>query len=498
MTVKILLLSFLIFLSAFSVKAQDCGRSFEELSVNCIQANQAMFTKLEKREEKRTKALETAIQNNLEGNIIKKAEIAKDLVFPFTEQSLKENKDKIFFFRSSTGYLGKFIIRTITMSANQCSMYIDSVVYTPRNNDIVKNVTMGIESNAGSWSVDRVSLDEVGTDFVLKREHGICVLKRVNAHAFAYKKFLQEEDEGEVILVYFGLFLIGLAVFLVARTVFQDDERYKAKEKLEDAEVEEKRDTPNDIVLKYSRPFFKRYFTPVINGMKYRRKIKEKYKRTLASSGMNKFLTPEDFYAFKVFLIIGFPIVYLGLRTFLEVEEDWPLSVTPLVSLFGFFYPDIWIKGKIAQRQKEITLSMPFIVDMLALSVEAGLDFVAAMQRVIEKAPPSPLVDEFETMIKETKIGLSRAEALRQLSWRVDTLPVSSFCATLISADAVGADIAPILKTLAGEIRQKRSSLAEQEGAKAATKMLLPMIFITLPAVLLIIAAPMALKLMNN
>ena len=101
-------------------------------------------------------------------------------------------------------------------------------------------------------------------------------------------------------------------------------------------------------------------------------------------------------------------------------------------------------------------------------------------------------------MIKETKIGLSRAEALRQLSWRVDTLPVASFCATLISADAVGADIAPILKTLAKEIRQKRSSMAEQEGAKAATKILLPMIFITLPAVLLIIAAPMVMKLMGG
>ena len=503
------LYALLIIFPVLSANAQECGRSFEEVPVSCIQNLSGNFEKLEKREQKRIETLERALEENKEGNVIKLAEIEKDLIFMFDrdiEKTRKEYEDKIFLFQSATGLYGKLIIKSISKTVGStkeetkstCSMFINSVVFGPKGSEIVKNVTLSIESIAGAWSVDRVSLDENGTDFVLRREHGLCVFKRVNAYAFPYKKFIQEEEEGKVILLYFGLFLIGLSIFLVARTIFQDDERYKAKEKLEDAEVDEKRETPNDVVLKYSRPFFKRYFTPVIMGMKGRRKIKEKYKRTLASSGMNKFLSPEDFYAFKLFLIIGFPIVYLGLRSFLEVEEDWPLSLTPVISIAGFFYPDVWIKGKIAQRQKEITLSMPFIVDMLALSVEAGLDFVAAMQRVIEKAPPSPLVDEFETMIKETKIGLSRAEALRQLSWRVDTLPVASFCATLISADAVGADIAPILKTLAKEIRQKRSSMAEQEGAKAATKILLPMIFITLPAVLLIIAAPMVMKLMGG
>jgi tight adherence protein C len=142
--------------------------------------------------------------------------------------------------------------------------------------------------------------------------------------------------------------------------------------------------------------------------------------------------------------------------------------------------------------------NMPFVVDMLALSVEAGLDFVAAMQKVIEKAPPSALVDEFETLIKETKVGASRAEALRGLSWRIDTLPISSFCATLIAADSVGANIGPILKTLAQELREKRSSMIEQKGAQAATKILIPMIFFVLPAVLIIIAAPIALQLMGG
>ena len=138
--------------------------------------------------------------------------------------------------------------------------------------------------------------------------------------------------------------------------------------------------------------------------------------------------------------------------------------------------------------------NMPFIVDMLALSVEAGLDFMAAMQKVIEKAPPSALVEEFEILIKETRVGASRADGLRQLAWRINLLPVSSFCATLIAADSVGASIGPILKALSLEIRQKKSSEVEKAGATAATKILFPMLFLIVPAVFIVVAAPIILE----
>ena len=180
------------------------------------------------------------------------------------------------------------------------------------------------------------------------------------------------------------------------------------------------------------------------------------------------------------------------------MDMDWSLALTPVVSLIGYLYPDIWMKGRIERRKKEIINAMPFVVDMLALSIEAGLDFIAAMARVIEKAPKTALTDEFEILIKEIKIGSSRADALRQLSWRVDEIVVNSFCATLIAADSVGASVGPILKTLSNEIRQKRSSLIEQAGAKAATKILFPMIIFILPAVFIITFVPLALDIGGN
>ena len=296
-------------------------------------------------------------------------------------------------------------------------------------------------------------------------------------------------------LMWASVALMGLAVFILTNMIFNDEDQFKAQEKLEESEQK----GPNEfakhgIVLRYSRPFFKRYFTPIVKTMKNKKKFKEKYRKPIASAGLTDIMTPEDFFAFKLFLIIGFPVVFMALRWFLE--ETWSLSLIPVLAFVGFFYPDIWVKGKKSSRQKEIINNMPFAVDMLALSVEAGLDIVAAMTKVIEKAKPSALTNEFETLIREIRIGASRAEALRNMAWRVDLIQISSFCATLIAADSVGASIGPILKSLAVEIRQKRSSEAEKAGATAATKILFPMLFLIVPAVFIMIGAPLAIQSM--
>lgn len=407
-------------------------------------------------------------------------------------------KDNTFFYRTANGHLGKFTIRSSYLSSKECSVFLDATTYIG-NSIYNPSATFTIKREFDSWDTDRAGFDEAsGNDFLLAMENGKCVFSSNEAKAALYAKTTEESlFAGSELLLNTAFFLVGLAVFLVARAVFREEDKFKAQETLDEAdENPDKKNVPNDFVLKYSRPFFKRYFTPIVQGMKNKKKLRDKYKRKLASSGMTKHISPEDFFAFKLFLIIGFPIVFIALRLFLE--EEWPMTAIPLLAALGFVYPDIWVNGKIDRRRKEIIMNMPFVVDMLALSVEAGLDFMAAMQKVIEKAPPSSLTDEFEIMIKETKVGASRAEGLRQLAWRADALPISSFCATLIAADAVGASIGPILKTLAAELRQKKSAEAEKAGATAATKILFPMMFLIMPSVFIIIAAPIALQFMES
>jgi len=482
--------------------AQDCSieNSFQELQPSCIQdRTNKMDNEVKKNAALKKKIEEYKKKKDASGSKIKAGEFKHNLVIELKSKADAEAAvGNTYFYRTTTGYLGKFVVRAAIVNPQECSMYVEALTYTKKQVlDVSTNIVIQSESNA--WNRDNISFDHSGRqDFALVREHGFCAFKNVGGVATSFGKTNEiEKITGNQVLFYASLFLFGLAVFIIAQTVFADEDRFKAETRLDEADEEENKASPNDFVLKYSRPFFKRYFSPIVQGMKSKKKIREKYKRKLASSGMNKFLTPEDFYAFKLFLIIGFPIVYLGAGKFMEVEIQ--LSYIPLLIIGGYFYPDLWIKEKVNQRKEQILLNMPFVMDMLALSVEAGLDFVGAISKVIEKAPHSALVEEFEIFLKETKVGASRAEALRALSWRVDSLPISSFCATLIAADSVGAsNLAPILKSLSGEIRQKRSADIEKKGAQAATKILFPMLFLILPSVIIIIAAPFVIEFMKG
>lgn len=412
-------------------------------------------------------------------------------------------ENDVFVYNTSSEFYGKLKVKAAYQDKKKCLLYFEYVSYQNGKKKQGEKV-LEIVKRYGSWGKETIKLDrKIGTgaepvsDMTLTyspKAQG-CVIDPDNA---LYHKIFREKDgliEESVMLYWAAIILIGIGVYIVANTVFAEEDKYKASELLEDAEEDgDKKEKNLGLVVQYSKPFFKRYFSPIVKNMKNKRKIRDKYKRKLANAGLTKDISPEDFFAFKLFLIIGFPIVFLALRQFLE--ETWPLAAIPGLSVFGFIYPDMWLNGVIDKRKEEILLGMPFIVDMLALSVEAGLDFVAAMTKVIEKAPPSPLAEEFETMIKEIKIGSSRAEGLRQLAWRVDVLPVSSFTATLIAADSVGASIGPILKQLSGELRTKRSSEAEKKGATAATKILIPMMMFVLPAVLIVIAGPIVMQLM--
>jgi tight adherence protein C len=135
--------------------------------------------------------------------------------------------------------------------------------------------------------------------------------------------------------------------------------------------------------------------------------------------------------------------------------------------------------------------AMPFIVDLLALSTEAGLDFVGAIGKVVEKARPSPLVEEFEQVLKEIKVGSSRAEALREMALRLDMPEVSSFVAILISADQMGAPIGRTLRQQSDQIRTQRFMAAEKAGAAAAQKLIFPTVLFIIPAVFLMIFGPL-------
>jgi tight adherence protein C len=467
----ITLLAYLL-LSTAAWSQSNCAGEFNDISLNCIATANRTFSEQ-----------------------------------PIPIASLK--RDTILIYKTPGGDFGKVKILSVIHPKSplpadqrqQCTVSLDALTYS-NGKAFVPNSSLSISAQKNHWLNDKIYLDREGLSALELEKNaktGSCVLVLTKGATYAkYREGSDEErkfKEENLALFWAPLVLIFVAIFIIVRVFMEDQDKYKTQEALEEAENSTKGKN-QAFFIKVTKPFYKRYFLPIVQSSKHRQNFKIKYRQKLANAGLTKDMSPEEFVALKFFMIIGGPFVFLAVRWFME--ENWPLSATPIMGLVGYFYPDIWLSGMINKRKESVIRAMPFIIDMLALSVEAGLDFMAAIQRVIEKAPESPLVEEFETLIKETKIGSSRAEGLRQLGWRVNVIEINSFCATLIAADSVGASIGPLLKQLSAELRIKRSSRAEQQGATAATKILIPMIFFILPAVLVAIFAPMVLKMMSG
>jgi tight adherence protein C len=291
------------------------------------------------------------------------------------------------------------------------------------------------------------------------------------------------------LVLYAAYGFIGLAVFLVARMLFQEEEARAAQDTLDN----EGSRSPSKGLIRITRPFFSQYIVPMVRGKEIWENRRTLYRRKLISAGLRDELTPDEFIAFKFGLILFFPLVGGLLQAMDMIDVGWIAIL--LSGVLGFFYPDLWISSLIKERHHRVLLSMPFVVDLLALSTEAGLDFVGAIQRVVEKAKPSPLIDELSQLLKEIQVGSSRADALREFSMRVNMPEVNSFVSILISADQMGAPIGKILRQQSEQIRIERMLRAEKAGAAAAGKLLFPLVFFMLPAFFILIFAPMYLSM---
>ena len=160
----------------------------------------------------------------------------------------------------------------------------------------------------------------------------------------------------------------------------------------------------------------------------------------------------------------------------------------------GFIGPDYIINSKIKSRQEKIRAQLPDALDLLAVSVEAGLGFDSAVSRLIESLD-GPLIDEFNLTLSEMRVGESRPEALRKLSERAQVTELSAFTRALIQADTLGISLGRILRIQAADTRERRQSLAEERAMKAPIKMLFPTVLFIFPAMFLVILGPALLGL---
>ena len=219
----------------------------------------------------------------------------------------------------------------------------------------------------------------------------------------------------------------------------------------------------------------------------------EKAQKKLVYAGMNERMDGNTWAALRIISLLGTMILF-----FIIVGAfSSPMQKVMLFGLMlaiGFLGPESILNRRIDARRKEMEQSLPDIIDLLVISVEAGLGFEAAMGRVVQ-AVPGELSREFSRTLQETRVGVSRHKALRSLSERTDVDDLNAFVLALIQADQFGVSIARMLRVQADEMRVRRRQRAQEKAFAAPVKLVFPLVLCIFPSMFVVLLGPAAISI---
>jgi tight adherence protein C len=205
----------------------------------------------------------------------------------------------------------------------------------------------------------------------------------------------------------------------------------------------------------------------------------------------------DRFLAIRILGMATVPVWFYVTFWVLHLHGMKGLLVVGLLSGMFAMGPDAIVNRKIAERRHEMQVQLPDVLDLLTISVEAGLGFEQALDRTVD-AVPGALSDEFGRMLGEVRAGARRGDAMRALDERCDVPELRSFVLAILQADTFGVSIARVLRSQADDMRIKRRQLAQEDAQKAPVKMLIPMVFCIFPALFIVVLGPAAINMVHN
>jgi tight adherence protein C len=291
----------------------------------------------------------------------------------------------------------------------------------------------------------------------------------------------------------FAAILVAVAVFLSA-----GDERREVREALRGLSDHDlpanmrEQEMLKSMQERVLAPFMARLsgllgrFTPA----GYTQTVREKLVKAGHPAGLDadRFLTLKVLGAVSIVFWPFFAFKIAGLGGF------YGMIVTGLLWGMSFFGPDVFVQRKLDQRQYLIATRLPDVLDLLVISVEAGLGFEQAIDRTVDSVP-GPLADEFRRMLQETRMGASRAEAFRAMDERCQVPELRSFILAMLQADTFGVSIGRMLRQQADDMRIRRRQRAQEAAQKAPVKMLFPLMFCIFPSLFVVILGPAVLQI---
>lgn len=256
--------------------------------------------------------------------------------------------------------------------------------------------------------------------------------------------------------------------------------------------------------IELQQPFMDRTLRPMmrrLSGIGTRLTSRERIGRTesrLAEAGYPYGLRTIDFMGLKVVAALTTSaLAFLLFGVALRSDPPTTLIIAGGGLVLGFFLPDYWLVSRIRARQKAILLAIPDVLDLLTISVKAGLGFDAALGKVVEKTQ-GPLTDEFRRALAEVRIGKPRRDALKEMVARTNVRALTNFIGAIVQAEQLGVAIANVLEVQSEQLRIERRQRAEEMAAKAPIKMLFPLVGCIFPSMFIVILGPALILIMQN
>ncbi|HEY7590987.1 MAG TPA: type II secretion system F family protein [Candidatus Limnocylindrales bacterium] len=255
--------------------------------------------------------------------------------------------------------------------------------------------------------------------------------------------------------------------------------------------------------LELQQPFLERTLRPLamqLSGAVARvtsQSFTERTEKRLALAGHPGNLRVGDWLGIKAIGALVGAGIFFVLIGLLGRNLTMGLGLGGVGLLLGYTLPEFWLGGRVRARQKAILLQIPDALDLLTISVRAGLGFDGALGKVVEKLK-GPLTDEFRRALAEIRVGKARRDALRDIVPRTDVSALTNFIGAIIQAEQLGVSISKVLQVQSEQLRIERRQRAEEQAAKAPIKMLFPLVGCIFPSLFIVILGPALILIMQN
>lgn len=296
-----------------------------------------------------------------------------------------------------------------------------------------------------------------------------------------------------LLLVFISGYLLNMGIFSI---VFQD--RLLMSSRL--AQLNKVEQTGLGLRDELQQPLWKRIGKPLLVKVgrlfTYRMNSdqRDKLNKRLQAAGNPWGLDPGGFHLLQVIVTA----IAVGLVILLRRNGSGNILLLLFTAIIcGILLPEMLLSRRINERRQKIVRSLPDVLDLLTVSVEAGLGFDLALVRVTERFPGA-LAQELSSALQEMRLGRSRREALQDMSDRVGAEDLSNFISSLVQADKLGVGLGNILRLQSDEVRRKRRQRAEEQAMKAPVKMLLPLVFFIFPALFVVLLGPALIQIFRQ